>query len=56
MQALVMLSDLELIFLREVLKMYNDKRLGDIDDKNTIAIKAHLKKEFDEAIKQLRPS
>jgi hypothetical protein len=31
-EVLVSLSNQEIIFLREVVQMYEDKRLGDIDD------------------------
>ena len=55
-EAVVSLTDHEIIFLKEVVKMYNDKRLGDIDDKNIIKIKQGLKEEFENALKQLRPS
>ncbi len=55
MEASVMLSNQEIIFLKEVVKMYEDKRLGDIDDKNIDKIKKGLTKELREAWKSMNP-
>jgi hypothetical protein len=40
-EVLVSLSNQEIIFLREVVKMYEDKRLGDIDDPTIDKIKGN---------------
>ena len=52
----VLLSNQEIIFLKEVVNMYDQKRLGDIDDPKTDAIKKDLIKGLHEAWKVLNPS
>lgn len=54
--AVVELSDLDIIFLKEVVKMYDAKRLGDLDDANMVNVKKGLISELHEAFKQVRPS
>ena len=56
MEVSVMLSNQEIIFLKEVVKMYQDKRLGDIDDANIDKIKKELSKELHEAWKRMNPN
>lgn len=56
MEASVMLSNQEIIFLQEVVKMYEDKRLGDIDDPQIDKIKKELSQELHECWKLLNPS
>lgn len=55
-EAFVALSIQEIIFLKEVVKMYDDARLGDLDDSNMDNVKKGLMQELHEAWKQLRPS
>ncbi|MGB5089888.1 MAG: hypothetical protein WBN72_02980 [Nitrososphaeraceae archaeon] len=54
--AVVELTDQEILFLNEVVRMYDDKRLADLDDKNIDKVKKGLMLELHEAFKQVRPS
>ena len=54
-EAVVSLTDQEIIFLKEVVKMYDNKRLGDIDDRRIDALKKGLAEQLHEAFKQVRP-
>jgi hypothetical protein len=56
MIAVVELTDQDIIFLKEVVKMYDAARLGDLDDANTDKVKKGLISELHEAFKQVRPS
>ena len=55
-EALVSLSNLEVIFLQEVVKMYEQKQLGDIDDSRLNKIKKEIGNELDEIWKRMNPS
>jgi len=55
-EAIVSLTDQEIIFLKEVVKMYDDRRLGDIDDPKIDALKKGLAEQLHEAFKQVRLS
>jgi hypothetical protein len=52
----VSLSNQEIIFLQEVVKMYQDKRLGDIDDPAIDKIKNEMGQELHEVWKRMNPS
>ena len=60
MVADITFSDLEIILLQEIVKMYDKKRLegkiGDMDDPTTDKTIEGLKQGLKEAFKRLRPS
>jgi hypothetical protein len=55
-EAFVALSNQEIIFLKEVVRMYDQKRLGDYDDKNIITLKKDLIEELHQAWRSMNPS
>lgn len=56
MEVSVVLSNQEIIFLKEVVNMYDAARLGDTDDPNIDKIKKDLRKELHEAWRSMNPS
>jgi hypothetical protein len=55
-EVLVSLSNQEIIFLREVVQMYEDKRLGDIDDPAINKIKKEMGQELHQIWRTMNPS
>jgi hypothetical protein len=55
-EVFVTLSNQEIIFLKEVVKMYEDKRLGDIDDPKIDKIKKEMGNELHQIWKTMNPS